>query len=50
MVREVRGSRRVPDSTDVRVEEVQEAIKIMNSGKSPGMDGVKVGMLKAGRK
>ena len=34
----------MPDSTEVRVEEVQDAIRRMNSGNSPSLDGVKVGM------
>ena len=45
----MRGSRRVPDSTEARVEEMREAIKRMNSGKSPDVDGIKVDMLKAGK-
>ena len=31
------------------MEEVRDAIKGMNSGKLPGMNGVKVHMLKAGK-
>ena len=42
----MKGSKRVPDSTDARVREVQDAIKRMNSGRSPGMDGVKLKILK----
>ena len=38
----VSGSRRVSDSTEVREKKVYDAINRMNSGKSPGMDGVKV--------
>ena len=39
---EVRGSWMVPDSTEVRVKEVWDAIKRMNSGMSTEMDVVKV--------
>ena len=45
---EVRGSRRMPDSTEMRVEEVRDAIKRMNSETSTGKDGVKVEMSKSG--
>ena len=47
---EVRESRRAPVSTDVRVKEVHDAIKRMNSGMSYGMDGIKVELLKAEEK
>ena len=43
----VRGGRRVPGSTDVRVNEVRN--KRMSRGKSPDMDGINVKMLKAGK-
>ena len=36
----------MPDSTDVRVNEERDAIKKINSEKSPGKDGDKVEMLK----
>ena len=36
------------DSADVRVKLVQDMVQRMDSGKSPMMDGVKVGMLKSG--
>ena len=49
MVMEVRGYIKVRDSTEVRVEEVWDAIKRIISVKSPSMDGVKVEMLKAGK-
>ena len=37
------------DSTEVRVEEVRDVIKAMNSGESPEVNGVKVKMLIAGK-
>ena len=46
---EVKESKRAPDSTDVRGKNVRDVIKRMNSGKSPGIDAIKV-MLKAGKK
>ena len=46
---EVRIRRKVPDSIDLRVKEVRDAIKRITNGKSPGMDGIKVELLKAGK-
>ena len=46
---EVRGIRRVPESPEVRVEEVRDVIERMNSGKLPDMDGVEVEILKVGK-
>ena len=44
------AARRAPDATDLRVTEVRDAIKRMNSDKLPGMIEVKVKALKAGKK